>query len=126
MNKCILMGRLTRDPELFTGSTNVSKYSIAVDRKFKKEGEQSADFFSCVSFGKQSDFVQRYLKKGSKVVVAGRIENNTYTDKTGVKKTTTQIIVEEVEFAESKNESSEKKDDNSFLQVDDIVDLPFM
>ena len=126
MNKCILMGRLTRDPEIFTGNTNVAKYSIAVDRKYKRNGEPSADFFSCVSFGKQADFVQKYLNKGSKVVITGRIQNDSYTDKTGVKKTTTQIMVEEIEFAESKGESGEKKDDNSFLQVDDIVDLPFM
>lgn len=126
MNKVILMGRLTKEPEIFTGNSTVAKYSIAVDRKFKRDNDPTADFFNCVSFGKQAEFVQNYLHKGTKIVVAGRIENDSYTSKDGVKKTNTQIIVEEVEFAESKSADAPKEKTDGFLNVADIADLPFM
>ena len=127
MNKVILMGRLVKEPEIFNGNSTVAKYSIAVDRKFKRDNDPSADFFNCVSFGKQAEFVQNYLHKGTKIVVAGRIENDSYTSKDGVKKTNTQIIVEEVEFAESKSADAPKEKTNDFLSVPEglVEELPF-
>ena len=109
MNKVILMGRLTRDPEVRysqgASQTAVARYRIAVDRRFKREGEPEADFFDCTSFGRQAEFVERYLHKGTKVVLSGRIQNNNYTNKDGQTVYNVQIIVEDVEFAESKNAS---------------------
>ena len=99
MNKIILMGRLTRDVEMFGQKSKVARFIIAVDRTY---GEDETDFFNCVSFGKQAEFVEKYLKKGIKVLVTGRLQNNTYEDKQGNKITATQIITEEVEFCESK------------------------
>ena len=108
MNKVILMGRLTRDPEVSSSTTGTTfaRYSIAVDRRFKRDGEPDADFFNCTSFGKQAEFVERYLKKGTKVVVSGRLQNNNYTNKEGQKVYDVRIMVEDIEFAESKNASS--------------------
>ena len=107
MNKVILMGRLTRDPEVRysqnANSTAVGRFSIAVDRRFKREGQPDADFFNCTSFGKQAEFVEKYLKKGTKVVVSGSIQNDNYTDKDGNQRYSVQIICDEIEFAESKN-----------------------
>lgn len=127
MNKWIGMGRLCKDPEISvsTSGTQIAKYSIAVDRKFKREGQPTADFFNCTSFGKQADFVEKYLKKGMKVVVAGSIQMDTYTTKTGEKKTSTNVMVEDVEFAESKSES--KKPEDNFLNIADSIleELPF-
>ena len=99
MNKVILMGRLTRDAETFGQKTKVARFCLAVDRTY---GEDETDFFNCVSFGKQAEFVEKYLKKGIKVLVTGHLQNNTYEDKQGNKVTATQIITEEIEFAESK------------------------
>ena len=99
MNKVILMGRLTRDVEMFGQKSKVARFCLAVDRTY---GEDETDFFNCVSFGKQAEFVEKYLKKGIKVLVTGRLQNNTYEDKQGNKVTATQIITEEVEFCESK------------------------
>ena len=95
MNKVILMGRLTREPEVSssTSGTTFARYSIAVDRKFKKEGDPEADFFNCVSFNKQAEFVEKYLKKGTKVVVTGRLQNNNYTNKDGQKVYDVRIMV---------------------------------
>ena len=109
MNKVILMGRLTRDPEVSSSTTGTTfaRYSIAVDRRFKRDGEPDADFFNCTSFGKQAEFVERYLKKGTKVVVSGRLQNNNYTNKEGQKVYDVRIMVEDIEFAESKNASSD-------------------
>ena len=107
MNKVILMGRLTRDPEVrySQGATQtaVARFSIAVDRRFKREGEPDADFFNCTAFGKQGEFVERYLRKGVKVVVTGRIQNDNYTNKDGQMVYSVRVVVEEIEFAESKN-----------------------
>ncbi|MBQ2101436.1 MAG: single-stranded DNA-binding protein [Lachnospiraceae bacterium] len=107
MNKVILMGRLTRDPEVRysqgASATAVARFSIAVDRRFKREGEPDADFFNCTCFGKQGEFVEKYLHKGTKVVLSGRIQNDNYTNKDGQQVYGTRIMVDEIEFAESKN-----------------------
>lgn len=104
------MGRLTRDPEVRysqgTQSMAIARFSIAVDRKFKREGEPEADFFNCTAFGKPAEFVERYLRKGIKILLSGRVQNNNYTTREGQKIYDTQVIVEEVEFAESKNASA--------------------
>ena len=107
MNKVILMGRLTRDPEVrvSTGErqTTIGRFSIAVDRRFKREGQAEADFFNCTTFGKQAEFVEKYLHKGTKVVVVGSVQNDNYTNKEGQQVYSVRVIVEDVEFAESKN-----------------------
>ena len=106
MNKVILMGRLTRDPEVrYSQGENgsaVARFSLAVDRRFKRAGDAEADFFNCTAFGRQAEFVERYLKRGTKMVVTGRIQNDNYTTRDGQKVYSVQIIVEELEFAESK------------------------
>ena len=119
MNKVIMIGRLTRDPEVSSSAsgTAFARFSIAVDRRFKREGEPDADFFNCTSFGKQAEFVERYLKKGTKVVVTGRIQNDNYTNKEGQKVYSVRIMVEEIEFAESKNASSDGGSYNSGSSV---------
>ena len=99
MNKVILMGRLTRDVEMFGQKSKVARFTLAVDRTY---GEDETDFFNCVSFGKQAEFVEKYLKKGSKVLMSGRVQNDNYTNKEGQKVYSVQIITEEVEFCESK------------------------
>lgn len=124
MNKVIMMGRLTRDPEVSssTSGTTFARFSIAVDRKFKKEGDPDADFFNCTSFGKQAEFVERYLKKGTKVVVTGRLQNNNYTNKDGQKVYDIRIMCEEVEFAESK--SSSESSNSGSADVTDFTNIP--
>ena len=107
MNKVILMGRLTRDPEVRYGGANnsaVARFSLAVDRRFKRDGdEQTADFINCVAFGKTAEFLEKYARKGTKFVVEGRIQTGSYTNKEGQKVYTTDVVCENVEFAESKN-----------------------
>jgi single-strand DNA-binding protein len=105
MNKVILMGRLTRDPEVRVTPSNikVAGFTIAVDRKYKKQGEAETDFFNCTAFGKQADFVEKYLKQGTKMIVTGRVQNESYTNKEGQKVYSTKIMVDEMEFAESKS-----------------------
>ena len=107
MNKVILMGRLTRDPEVRYSQgatpTAVARFSVAVDRRFKRDGEPDADFFNCTCFGKQGEFVEKYLRKGTKVVLSGRIQNDNYTNKDGQQVYSVRIMVDEIEFAESKN-----------------------
>ena len=131
MNKVIIMGRLTRDPEISssTNGTTFARYSVAVDRRFKREGDPDADFFNCTSFGKQAEFVERYLKKGTKVVVTGRLQNNNYTNKDGSKVYSVQIMVEDVEFAESKkadgSENTASSDDFLNLPEGLVEELPF-
>ena len=111
MNKVILMGRLTRDPEVrYSAGDNamaVARFSLAVDRRRRANGgdEQTADFINCVSFGKQAEFAEKYLRKGTKLLVTGRIQTGSYTNRDGVKVYTTDVVVEEQEFAESKNAS---------------------
>ena len=110
MNKVILMGRLTRDPEVrYSQGDNamaIARYTLAVDRRFNRNGDdQSADFIGCVAFGKSGEFAERYFRKGTKVLVTGRIQTGSYTNKDGVKVYTTDVVVEDQEFAESKNAS---------------------
>lgn len=103
MNKVILIGRLTKDAEVrYSGETAVARYTLAVDRRFKRDGEPEADFINCVAFGKQGEFAEKYLKKGMKIAVTGRIQTGSYSNKEGVKVYTTDVIVEEHEFCESK------------------------
>ncbi|MCR4746061.1 MAG: single-stranded DNA-binding protein [Lachnospiraceae bacterium] len=149
MNKVILMGRLTRDPDIRQsqgeGSTVVSRYTLAVDRRFKRDGaDQSADFISCVAFGKTAEFMEKYTHKGTKLVVSGRIQTGSYTNKDGQKVYTTDVVTEEVEFAESKKTAdaydagssysapseaspAPKAADDGFMNVPDGIDeeLPF-
>ena len=110
MNKVILMGRLTRDPEVRYSqgdvSTAVARYTLAVDRRFRREGEATADFINCVAFGRQAEFAERYLRQGTKIAVVGRIQTGSYTNKDGVKIYTTDVVVEEHEFVESKAASA--------------------
>ena len=106
MNKVILMGRLTRDPEVrYSQGENasaVARYTLAVDRRFKRDGEQSADFINCVAFGRTAEFAERYLRQGVKIAVTGRIQTGSYTNRDGVKVYTTDVVIEEQEFAECK------------------------
>lgn len=107
MNKVVLMGRLTRDPEVrySQGETPmaIARYTLAVDRRFKRNGEQDADFINCVAFGRAGEFAEKYLKKGTKMVVSGRIQTGSYTNRDGVKVYTTEVVIEEQDFAESKS-----------------------
>lgn len=137
MNKVILMGRLTRDPEVRysqgDSSLAVARYSLAVNRRFKKQGEQEADFINCVAFGKAAEFVEKFLKKGMQISIAGRIQTGSYTDKNGKKVYTTDVVVEEHYFAEGKKDSQSSNNTSSdsteaFYPVDENVDdadLPF-
>ncbi len=113
MNKVILMGRLTRDPEVRysqgASQTAVARFSIAVDRRFKREGEPDADFFNCTAFGKQAEFIERYLHKGTKVVLSGRVQNDNYTNKDGQMVYSVRVMVDEIEFAESKNAAAQNE-----------------
>lgn len=111
MNKVILMGRLTRDPDVRysagENATAVARYTLAVDRRFKRDGENTADFISCVAFGRSAEFAEKYLRQGIKIAVTGRIQTGSYTNREGVKVYTTEVIVEDQEFAESKAASQE-------------------
>lgn len=105
MNKVILMGRLTRDPDVRysncgDGDQAVARFSLAVDRK--KQGEQAADFFNCTAFGRQAEFIEKYVKQGTKLLITGRVQNDNYTNREGQKVYSVQIIVQELEFCESK------------------------
>ena len=107
MNKVILMGRLTRDPEVrYSAGENalaIARYTLAVDRRFRRDGEANADFINCVAFGRNGEFAEKYLHKGTKILAEGRIQTGSYTNKDGVKVYTTEVVVENQEFAESKN-----------------------
>ena len=135
MNKVIIMGRLTRDPEIRysqgENSLAIGRFTLAVDRKFKRDGEQSADFISCLSFGKAAEFEEKYFKQGTKVVITGRIQTGNYTNKEGQKVYTTEVVVEEQEFAEGKkssdNEEASKVANDGFLNIPTEIDeeMPF-
>ena len=109
MNKVILMGRLTRDPEVrYSAGENalaIARYTLAVDRRFRRDGEATADFINCVSFGRTAEFAEKYYRQGLKIVVSGRIQTGSYTNRDGQKVYTTEVVVEEQEFAESKSAS---------------------
>lgn len=141
MNKVVLMGRLTRDPELkYSQSDNslaIARYSLAVDRRFKKDGERTADFINCIAFGKSAKFTEKYFRKGMRVTISGRIQTGSYTNKYGVKVYTTDVIVEEQEFAENKSEQQNgdnqvldtynESSSDEFMNIPDDIDeeLPF-
>ncbi len=147
MNKVILMGRLTRDPEVRysqgENATAVARYTLAVDRRFNRNNdEQTADFINCVAFGRSGEFAEKYLHKGTKIAVTGRIQTGSYTNKDGVKVYTTDVVVEDQEFAESKNASQQAGGDyapagrtesapmaagDGFMNIPDGIDeeLPF-
>ncbi len=132
MNKVELIGRLTKDPQIaYTQGekpTCIARYTLAVDRRFKREGdEQTADFISIVAFGKAGEFVEKYLKKGIKIAVCGRIQTGKYTDKDGKTVYTTEVVVDEQEFCESKNTSgaAEAPTDGGFAPAEDDEELPF-
>lgn len=142
MNKFIGIGRLTQNPEVrYTQGANptaVARYTLAVDRRFKRDGEPTADFIPCVAFGKQAEFAEKYLQKGIKIAVTGRIQTGSYTKLDGQKVYTTDIVVEEQEFCESKNAQSSnftehrqeqnttQTDANGFMEIpDDMDELPF-
>lgn len=112
MNNVVLMGRLTKDPEIRQGETMVARYTLAVDRR---KGE--ADFISCVAFGKGAEFAEKYLHKGTKISVLGRLQTGSYTDKEGRKIYTTDVVVNEQEFCESKKEG--------FAPAPESEELPF-
>ena len=109
MNKVILMGRLTRNPEVrYTSGENslaIARYTLAVDRKIRKDGDATADFIPCVVFGRSAEFVEKYFRKGLKITIAGRIQTGSYTNRDGQKVYTTEVVVEDQEFAESKASS---------------------
>ena len=138
MNKVILIGRLARDPDVrYTqGGMAVARYTLAVDRKFRKNNEngneQTADFISCVAFGKSAEFAEKYLHKGIKTAVTGRIQTGSYTNRDGQKVYTTDVVVEEQEFVESKKAAGQEEggnvDQDGFMNIPDGVDdedLPF-
>ena len=110
MNKIILIGRLTRDPEIRystnDNNTAIARYTLAVNRPFRKNGEQQADFLPCIAFGKTAEFAEKYFRKGLKIIVTGRIQTDSYTNRDGQKVSTTDVVAEDQEFAESKNANS--------------------
>ena len=137
MNKVILVGRLTRDPEVRYSqgdhATAVARYTVAVDRRFKRDGEPTADFIPCVVFGRSAEFAEKYFRQGMRVSISGRIQTGSYTNKDGVKVYTTEVIVGEQEFAESRAESDASKANqradvgDGFSNIPDGIDeeLPF-
>lgn len=142
MNKVILMGRLTRDPEVRYSqgekATAIARYSLAVPKKYKRDGEPDCDFINCVAFGGNGEFAERYLHKGTKIMVSGRIQTGSYLHKdAGIKINTFDVIVEEHEFCESKNSSANSTGDyvgqypgnadDGFMNIPDGIDeeLPF-
>ena len=129
MNKIILMGRLTRDAEVryLSGekSIAIAKFSLAVDRRFKREGEAEADFFNCTAFGKQAEFVEKYLKQGTKILLTGRVQNDNYTNKEGQKVYSVSIMAEEIEFAESKgNSDTQQQNTQPKFNTDGFTNIP--
>lgn len=133
MNKVQLTGRLTRDPEIryTNGGSSVASFSVAVDRRFKKDGEQSADFIPCTAFGKTGEFIEKYFHKGSGIELSGRIQTGSYTNKDGKKVYTTDVIVEEAGFTQGGKADSSgktKTDSDGFMQIPDSIDdeVPFV
>lgn len=136
MNKVILMGRLAKDPEIRStadGKT-IASYSLAVNRSFKRDGDPDADFLNCVAFGKPAEFAEKYFKKGMQILVTGRIQTGSYTNKEGHKVYTTGIIIESQEFTERKQETPQKPTEtpqkadekaDDWVNIPDSVELPF-
>ena len=136
MNKVILLARLSKDPEVRysqgQNSMAIATFSVAVNRKFKRDGEPDADFFNCTAFGKQAEFVEKYLKKGTKIALTGRVQNDNYTNKEGQKVYSTRIMAEEIEFAESKGTADAgtqqaTPDNNGYMAISESIqeELPF-
>ena len=142
MNKVILVGRLTKDPELRysnTGELPIVKFALAVDRRFKREGQPDADFINCVSFGKTGEFINNYFSKGKKIGVVGRIQVRSWDDNEGKRNYITEVVIEEAHFVESKGSGGggnggytnqrqdvEPQAEDDFVKVDDDDDeLPF-
>lgn len=140
MNEVILLGRLTRDPKVTWTQGNpsncIARFTLAVDRRYKREGEENADFISCVVFGKTAEFAEKYLHQGTKIAGWGRIQTGSYTNKEGQRVYTTDVVLEEVEFAERKaaaqsNQNSRPEptqtDSDGFMNIPDGLEegLPF-
>ena len=140
MNKVVLVGRLTRDPEVRYSSgekqTAVARYTIAVERRFKRDNEPTADFIRCVAIGRMGEFAEKYFRQGIRISVSGRIQTGSYNNKDGEKVYTTEVFIEEQEFAESKSESASAhapvpqegaSSDDGFMNIPDNIDeeLPF-
>lgn len=136
MNKVIEIGRLTKDPEIRysqgASSTCIARYTLAVDRKFKQEGQPNADFINCIAFGKLGEFAEKYLHKGVKIAVTGRIQTGSYKNKDGNTVYTTDVVVEEQEFCESKSQSNSQpqtapSNNDGFMNIPDGIEdgLPF-
>lgn len=138
MNKVILMGRLVRDVDVRYSQGEkpmaIARYTLAVDRKFKRDGEPAADFINCIAFGKNGEFAEKYLHKGIKILVEGRWQSGSYTNRDGQKVYTNDCVVESCEFAESKNANQSEQNnrpqpsnsDDGFMQIpDNMEDLPF-
>ena len=131
------MGRLTKDPDVRysqgANTTCIARYTLAVERKFKQEGQPTADFINCIAFGKLGEFAEKYLRQGIKIAVTGRIQTGSYTNKDGQKVYTTDVVVEEQEFCESKSQPNSQpqptqSNDNSWMSIPDNLDdssLPF-
>lgn len=137
MNSTQLIGRVCRDIEVRysqngNDSTAIARFTVAVDRRFKKEGGDTADFISCVAFGKTAEFLEKYFKKGMRIALNGRIQTGSYTNKDGVRVYTTDVIAENVEFCESKKDGEEKRDDipkfdDGFMNIPEDIsaEIPF-
>ena len=134
MNSVQLLGRLTRDPDVrYTdGGSTIARFSLAVDRRFKQEGGETADFINCISFGKTAEFIEKYFTQGIKIALNGRIQTGSFTNKAGGKVYTTDVVVENVEFAESKgsnagNAAPAPAPNGDFMSIPDGIDeeLPF-
>ena len=139
MNKVILVGRLTRDPEVrYSQGENtmaIARYTIAVNRRFKREGDPEADFIRCVVFGRAAEFAEKYFRQGLRIAISGRIQTGSYTNKEGIKVYTTEVVVEEQEFVESMAErehtqtpaSAPESSGDGFMNIPEGIDeeLPF-
>lgn len=131
MNKTHFIGRPTNDPDVrYTQGEKpmcIARFTLAVDRKYKKQGEQTADFIPCVAFGKTAEFIEKYIKKGTKVGVSGRIQTGSYKNKDGKTVYTTENVIEEIEFCESKQQKEEQRGVDGFMNIPDGLDeeLPF-
>lgn len=118
MNKVILMGNLTRDPEIRysqgENSLAIARFSLAINRRFSRQGEADVDFFNCTAFGKTAEFVEKYFKQGSRMLLSGRVQNDNYTNKNGEKVYSVQIIAEDIEFAERKSAADQNTGNSNF------------
>ena len=128
MNKVILMGRLTRDPDVRwtqgPEQSAVARYTLAVDRRFQKEGGATADFIGCVAFGRSAEFAEKYFHKGIRIVITGRIQTGSYTNRDGQKVYTTDVVVEEQEFAESKTAGQIAQQNPAPVSEDGFMEIP--